>query len=281
MLFIGVVFIFVFASEMREDCKLAPRRGRTDPGRQEDEAYKASKRATISIGTKVVNCKRFLSMVLISYSAKSGTSHFMAWIEKAVGEHDKAVKQAKGRGASHCGPTPLSRLVSYKCNQLRQEMVDMFKAEFDEEHFGPVWELLPASQHASARRLIASLLLIEIASWDFRLVLKLDTMPYILLIVPDTPPHCENPRRKQLARSFLASSPNQLAKMSMRSDIPEKLKDLFKDEFEVMAVDGRCPLSLYLFCEILRMRMPCESQEVEGFNSVIQRMSWLAFWEGG
>ena len=53
-------------------------------------------------------------------------------------------------------------------NNSRGAMVKLFSGERDPEVFGAVWERLLATLAGRARQLIATLLLVQFASWDFR-----------------------------------------------------------------------------------------------------------------
>ena len=58
--------------------------------------------------------------------------------------------------------------------------------------------------------------------------------------------------------------------------MPYKVREIFDAELQVVADTGRCPPILYLFLLLWRARLPCETQEVEGLNSIIQFMTQSA-----
>ena len=60
---------------------------------------------------------------------------------------------------------------------------------------------------------------------------------------------------------------------SVHSDIAEKVKKVFQEELDYVAAYGLCPPNLFNFLLILRSRIPLDTQEIEGANSVIQEMS--------
>ena len=60
------------------------------------------------------------------------------------------------------------------------------------------------------------------------------------------------------------------------NDFEIKLKHAFADELNQAAASGTCPSTLFSFMRLVRSKLPSETQDIEGMNSVLQRMAKLA-----
>ena len=62
-------------------------------------------------------------------------------------------------------------------------------------------------------------------------------------------------------------------KWSAAGDVTLKIRNLFRDDFSAtVASGGVISAKLYSFLLLLRAKLPWDSQEVEGLNSVVQRI---------
>ena len=121
-------------------------------------------------------------MCVISYYSKSPLVEFMAWLQKASGEHKQAQLAARAVGRTYLGPTPLSYLVSAKGREFRNKIVSFFDKESDEDGgFGKILGIVPPRLANAARQLIATMLCVLLCSWDFRFEKLFAGMPCQLL----------------------------------------------------------------------------------------------------
>ena len=271
---IGQVFFRLWAHESCQrkartkagaGAKAAAAKKRIDPGKAEDEEFKEKQRKNNSMACELATSTLFMAMVHISFTAKRPMVRFMTWLQKAVAE------QAKSRDAEPFGPTPLSKLVEYKGDVIRRDMVALLDLEHDmEAGFGKAWPLVPEHLLFRARELAVTLIMTMITSWDFRFTKKLSSLPMMILVLCQKPPHECHPRRAFVAGMIRQTPDDDLKRQSPFSDVPIKMKHLYPRELEEAHATGTCPFNLYLFVLILRARLPCESQEVEGVNSVLQ-----------
>ena len=58
-----------------------------------------------------------------------------------------------------------------------------------------------------------------------------------------------------------------------RSDMPVKFRDLFRRDFEVIAQTGQVPVKLFGTLLVFRARLPADTQEIEGANSILKAMA--------
>ena len=283
---IGAVFAHIWGSERMDHDgmpvpKPQPQRKlkKADPGQREDDEFKAQQKKTFTMATALTNCRIFLAMVLISCITKMQLVAFMAWVQKSIREHNACCKKARAEGKTYLGPTPLSNLVAAKGNAIRLAMIDLFKRETDQEvGFGMVWTFIdPQSDQArSARMLIVTLLLVNLASWDLRIGKKLSSFPWLLLRLLEAPPSVACPIRIAVATQLLGLSAQELNKQGLFDDVTRKLLFWFLAELQDMKNTGHCAVSLYVFLLMFRARLPYESQEVEAFNNTIQTIAKLA-----
>ncbi|CAK0805617.1 unnamed protein product, partial [Prorocentrum cordatum] len=63
---------------------------------------------------------------------------------------------------------------------------------------------------------------------------------------------------------------------SVNGDFAAKVRDLFRADWEQMRASGQCGARLYAFLLVWRSRLPHDTQDLEGANSVLQRMAKLA-----
>ena len=103
-------------------------------------------------------------MVIISSAAKAPLSKFMCWLQKHAKIHREKQAAAAREGTTYLGHTPLSMLVAYKGQELRDEIVALIQNENDPAAFGTVWAVLPTHLANDARKLIVTVVLVLPAS---------------------------------------------------------------------------------------------------------------------
>eukprot|EP00959_Pyramimonas_sp_CCMP1952_P129643 2711272-Pyramimonas_sp.AAC.1 len=98
--------------------------------------------------------------------------------------------------------------------------------------------------------------------------------PFLFLKVLEEPSAERSETRKTIASLLLEKRDCCLEEM--HGDLSLKAKAMFRDAWETMRDTGTCRADLYAWLLILRSRMPFDTQEVEGMNSVIQIMTRIA-----
>ena len=98
-----------------EEEKDHPRSGRgcSIPGRSKN--YRVN--ALLATGSPT-----FLSLAVISNTAKRCLHRFLLWGQKAVNTHNTAVADSLGIGKAYLGTTPLSKLVTYTSDALWNDL---------------------------------------------------------------------------------------------------------------------------------------------------------------
>ena len=244
---------------------------RQDPGQEEEDEFVKKQRATKTLATKLTQNKVFHGMVLISSVTRQPLVHFQLWLENALKEHLCVSERAKKNGSTYVGPTPLSHLAFTKRVEIRGEIAQLFTREHTD--FQAAWELLPRNLHNDGRKLIASLLLVLLASWDFRFEKALDEMPILILRMVEHRHNAPAEIRKVIASRLLDTDEGELERQCLFTDLPRKLRAVYSNELRVARETGCCPPSLYAFLLLYRARLPYQSQTVEGHISVMQNLS--------
>jgi hypothetical protein len=90
-----------------------------------------------------------------------------------------------------------------------------------------------------------------------------------LLLMVQSLPHIVDPTRQRVAGEVLDANLCCL-KARFLTDCPSKLRILFAAEFQVARVTGTCPIKLYKALLVVRSRWSIDTQDVEGYNSVLQ-----------
>ena len=221
------------------------------------------------------NDNLWAASVFISYTTKQPITVYLYSAQKQKGEYERAVADCKP--ITYLGPTPLSTLVTQKAANVRQELERLFDSEEsgDGGAWATVWNLVPNDYVAQARCLIVTLLLRAIAGWTARVIERADAFPLLFLKVVQDPPSTESASRKALAYRLLHVCEEK--DLSNRwGDAPAKMAKLFRREWDIMERTGACPIRLYCFLLVFRQRLPHDTQDIEGANSVLQRMADVA-----
>ena len=253
------------------------RRRRRDPGQEEHEEYQRKQSSSRRLACLLVRCKLFLAMVVISYAAKQPLVFFFLWLQKASKEHNDRCKRATERGTTYLGATPLSLLALQKKRDFRSKMTEVFDGEHDNTVFGQAFSLAPPDAHNDCRRLAASLCYVQLASWDFRFESEFEAVPLSILQFLEAPNNAEDmtirENRKAWATKFLSMSDDEFVKQCQWTDMPQKCRGWYRDEWEEVASTGTVPAKLFAFLSIYRARMPYQNQGIEGVISILQRFA--------
>jgi hypothetical protein len=246
------------------------------PGADEEAKFReewVTNRATVC---ELANSKLFLGTVVCSYVCKSSLTHFLAWSSSRVKEHLKRCRLAKVKGEEYMGPTPLSLLVCGQAEVFSDDINALLEesAMWDPTKFGPLLLLLPDELQSSARDLITSVVLLVRANWDFRVLRDVQDYPLLLLWFLEAPPGEAYEKRQHIARDLLAKTGDQLERTY--SDITVKLRGFFLDEFREVCSTGKCPPRLFGALLVLRSKLPHNTQDIEGMNSILQIMHRVA-----
>ena len=139
--------------------------------------------------------------------------------------------------------------------------------------FHRAWPLVPTNMQPHLRRLVATVVLSTICAWNFRFGDKVAKMPLELVWFVQGAAHEPHPKRMEVAKKLLRTADADLAREAPFTDIPIKMKKVFAGELKYVAETGRCPVNLFLVCSLLRARMAYETQDLEGWNSIVQLLT--------
>eukprot|EP00959_Pyramimonas_sp_CCMP1952_P100233 2096159-Pyramimonas_sp.AAC.1 len=255
------------------DPKAAPNRktGLKVSGEDEEQEHRQKNKQYRYIAAQAASDPVYIATVQISFVAKGPFLHLLHWIEKRKKEHANA--SATRAPEPYLGETPYSLLAGEKGEQVTMDIARLLTddARNDAAAWGAVWGLLPNHLHSKARLLIVSLVLRGAAEWHYRVYAGLRSYPLCLLRVLDYPKDARYDARQNLARTFLDESAVNLH--SNTSDVSLKLRMAFRPEWEEMAASGQCPTVLWTWLVLFRAAIPIDTQDVEGFNSILQLMS--------
>ena len=137
-------------------------------------------------------------------------------------------------------------------------------------------EDIPVDQdlcHGQVYAAFAQLVLGCAAEFNFRVMRKLPSFPYKLLKFVKIPPDMPSTERVELAREVLDTDDLETN--------TAKIRTLFEASIRrVVASGGKVPSDLFNLLSIVGKHWQCDTQEVEGFNSIVQaavlnhRMLW-------
>ena len=243
-----------------------------DAGVEEDFAERARKWRQNA--HELLGSDTFRGMVRISRIAKQPLTRFFYWAQKQRRLMTAKRKEAEENAEAYLGPTLLSQLVVSKAEEVLGQLCRLLEAGAldDENRWGLVWKLVPGNA-LDAKVLILDLVLTAVASWSLRFGPLANDFPHLFLVALERPPDAECAKRKALAGALLSRCHLCLARGArFGCDISLKLRRLFYDDFTIMASTGKCTWMLFLSLLVLRAAMQAETQEVEGWNSLVQTM---------
>ena len=277
-MYIGKVFAAVFTKLVaKDDEEIAKESHKTDGrkpnkvGAEEDDAFKRNQRSYRSHSLTCATSALWLATVRISHIPKAPLCGFIFWMQKAKARCAESKEQARQAGKEFLGETPMSKLVAYKARDIFTEIMALAGDASVHTKWAPVWEVLPEDRRAEACNLILSLVLQACASWYHRVMMVVESWPYLLLLMVEAPAHVCCERRREVARLLAVTSDCCLRKL--HSDVALKVKTVFATEIRISIDSGMCAPRLLAFLTAWRSRMAGQTQDVEGLISVLQVMT--------
>ena len=158
-----------------------------------------------------------------------------------------------------------------KAEGVLAELSSLLEASaIDDDHrWGAVWKLVPHNQH-DAKLLILDLVLTSLAAWTMRFLRLASEFPHVLLKAVVQHHDVDCPRRRALAAALLHGCEACLLRDA--GDFAVKIRKLFFEDFTIMANTGKCTIMLYMVLLVLRCTMQAETQQIDGWNSLVQSM---------
>ncbi len=254
-------------------CGAPEARRRKGPGGDEDAEFKEKQRAHKGNSSTAVRSPAFFVLVRLVNTARKPITIFQLWMQKRTKRYNSDVAAASAREEVHLGPVPLSDVVAHKADEVRNQLENLLT---DDSQWGDLFDYMQRNglDLQEGHCLIVHIVLMELASWDFRMMRRVKSHTLQILIFVEKMAHEACPERRRIARSLINTSDCCLR--SNESDVPVKIKLIFPDELAVVADTGRVPLNLYHFVLMLRSQAPMDTQDVEGMNSTLQTMSKAA-----
>ena len=272
--YVGPVFRKVFSAPKKPTKK--------DLRTQDDDDFSEKQTTARANVVTLLNKWEFHAMTSISGICKNPLTYYMLWAQKSVGVTNQREAAAKAEGRVYLGDTTLSKLASWQGARIRTMMCAnlFFELNLDSpgaDPFAEVRDLVPDAHHHEALRLIVSLSLVMIASWDFRFTSRLCSFPLSLLVFVHKPADepCED--RRKLAAYLLDTQVCCLKSASLGTDAAVKVRSHFARHLNVVRDTGGCvPPKLFLFILMIRSRLTHDTQDLEGCNSLLQIMGKIA-----
>ncbi|CAK0813601.1 unnamed protein product, partial [Prorocentrum cordatum] len=267
--FVGPVFTRVLTPLLA-----AKERGGADVGADEEAAFKADQKNYRFTARACTNSNLWIATVAISLLSKRPLTIFLFWAQKQKKEYEACVRAA--RPAAYLGPTPLSLLVTVKADRVYADLQALLAegAEESLDTWGALWHLVPDEEVPRARLLIVSLVLRALAGWRARVLERTESYPLRLLRALEDPSGAASELRKDIAYDLLRAQPGDLS--ALGGDLALKVRDIFLYDWATMQISGECSPRLYAWLLVLRSKLPHDTQDVEGMNSVLQRMCSIA-----
>ena len=110
-----------------------------------------------------------------------------------------------------------------------------------------------------------------VAEWQMRFVSVVSKFPLKFTVCLETAHHADCSMRREVAEMLLNSC--DICLNAELSDFTWKAKHVYRQDFEHMRSTGQCTLGLYILLLSLRSVLHGDTQEVEGWNSVLQTMT--------
>ena len=127
-----------------------------------------------------------------------------------------------------------------------------------------------------ALRLAVALTTLDATTWDFRFVQPCNDFNHILLMIAQTPPNEKCGFRLAAAERLLAASDTELNEDPF-SDAAYKIRIMFSVALHsIVASQGKCPAVFYTAMQTYRAMFPNETNDVEGYMSVLSKMGQTA-----
>ena len=245
------------------------------PYSAEQDERREHRRAWATMAGTLMSSALFLAMVRISLIAKAPIFRWFCWAEKKRGEFIKRRRTAEANFVADLGETMMSELVCTKAVEVASQISDLLGpgACDDPARWAKLWQLLEnGSQVAQAKILIVGLVLTISCSWQMRFVEPVSRFPLRFMVCLASPPESPAPERMRLAADLLAACPYCL-RNDPSGDFTGKVRRHYFSDWEHMARTGQCTEALYLLLISVRSVLQGETQEIEGWNHVLQLMA--------
>ena len=266
--------------------------------KNDDDDYQAKQRKYKRTTVELLSHDLFKAQLQISFIAKGPLTHFLAWAQKEIKRDNEARLMAERRGEANVGQTFLSNLVATKARAIWEEMSALLSDASVMDKWVPVWAVCGGPAVTSARALIISLVTRSAAEWKWRFLDRCESFPLCLLVLLEEPQAAPSPRRMEIAKRLLGTCRRCVERDRKQRSIPTrraivcvppcrlclerqdgahssftaKLLDMRRGSFQRMATDGVCEPALYMHLLAVRVLLLGETQEVEGWSSVLQIM---------
>ena len=178
--------------------------------------------------------------------------------------------QVEEAGSASPGASFISDLVAFRVAQTMEEMSDLLAEDSFEGVWGSVWHLVPECNVAEAKALIVSLVLQAASGWQMRFMDAVEGWPLLLLVCLESAPHVACIRRQYVAEKLLGECVACLREKL--GDITWKIREVYKRDWEHMRSSGMCCRGLFAVLLTLRGVLHGDTQEIEGWNNVLQLM---------
>ena len=213
-------------------------------------------------------------MVVISHGCKQPYIHFLNWLKGEKAAYRERVLQYRSRSTDYLGPCPLSKFICTDAARIRSEISDLISDEAYNGRWSRVWQLLrddPLRQ-GEAVTLIVSAVLRGAGSWEYRFTSMLNKAPLYLLYLLEAPFNVYDEQRQGIAELFIREEKCCL-ESDPHTDFSWKLRATFRVLFQRVAATGLVDPHIFNVLLLWRARLCAHTQHVEGFISVLQRMT--------
>ena len=270
IVYIGTIFQFLWPAASTR-CPVAVAAG---PGSEEEDSYREKVRSCRHNATLLLNTTLFKATLVISFTCKRPLRHFFFWGQKQV----KLWNDRRSGADVYLGPTPLSMLVCEYAAQIKSDISKLLAPQSiaSEEFWVALWPHVPTGCRGAANKLIIRVALALDGSWEYRVMSKVLSFPWLFLVMLESENHIVCGRRQEVARLFVSMHASELQwTRGLPSDITITIHGLFLDDMEYSATTGQMTAALAVVLLIWRSQLPFDTQSVEGMNSVLQRMGIL------
>lgn len=187
----------------------------------------------------------FFIAIQISLKVKGPLDHLLYFLMK-VQEHGQ--------------PTGLALLVWGNASTIRKELELLLQRSAWEDILGKIDAETASNAWGAIQRVVLSTL----ADYDRRVMKRLDSDPYRLLLFAEAPPDQSCPKRQQLAQTLLETAPEALHITAA------KIKVLFGKALRYVARTGCCSAPLFITMRFVACFWKGDTQEIEGINNLVQ-----------
>ena len=220
------------------------------------------------------NSPHWYTMVVTSFHAKKPIVEFLYWGQKLKGRHHRLTKAALAVGHAYLGKTPLCEFVAWKAESVALNISRLLDddAVKDPLRWGQVWtHCTDEGERPKALSLIIPCVLKAVGGWDNRAMSVVTSFPALILLIVEKQAHLQDEKRASVASLLLDTSDCCL--QDRYSDFTVKFKKHWISELGVVKETGKCPVNLFAFVLGQRSQQGLDTQEVEGYISVLQCMA--------